>query len=79
MFIAKQNLVIFGKVFKENEEIRNNINGKIYTNDEIREKLEHKGFKYIEVDKNEKTVNITKNENSEISKEDDGNRKKRSR
>lgn len=46
MIIAKQRIVIYGKLFNENEIITNNIFGKLYTRDEIVNKLNEKNYKF---------------------------------
>ncbi|NMB82889.1 MAG: hypothetical protein GYA14_13840 [Ignavibacteria bacterium] len=48
--IAAQDLIIFGKFFKKGEIISNNINGKIYTKEQIIAKLKEKNYRFIDKD-----------------------------
>jgi len=53
MFVAKQRLILFGKLFERGDIISNVIKGKMYTKEQILNKLNEKGYLYRAL--NEKT------------------------
>lgn len=56
MIIAKQNLILFGKLIYADEKIDNNFYGKIKSRDEILKKLEEKKYKYEIVEEKKENV-----------------------
>ncbi len=59
MIIALQDLVIFGKLFKNGEKITNDFFGVFKSNDEIIAKLKEKGFLFKILNENQKeTIDI---------------------
>lgn len=53
MIIAKQDLVIYGKLFLKNEKITNNIFGRMVSREDIEKKLNEKNYQYEIVNEQE--------------------------
>lgn len=53
MIIAKQDLVIYGKLFLKNEKITNNIFGKMVSREDIEKKLNEKNYQFEIVNEQE--------------------------